>query len=222
MREKMAVAAAAAATLAFIWWRRRRPAPGWLVVVFSGKRKSGKDYVTDRLQALLGDEACEIIRCSAPLKRAYAEEHGLNYEELLTDGPYKEKYRADMIAWGERRRQADPGFFCRIICAAATRPVWIVSDARRPTDVEYFLTHYCCLTVRVEASLSVREQRGWKHTPGVDDAESECALDQWSEWAAAHGRPEWAAWGCTLVNEGDSTAQIAALAERVRAATAGL
>ena len=210
--------AAAAAAAAFLCWRRRQSARGRIVVVFSGKRKSGKDYVTDRLQEILGTDDCEIIRCSAPLKQAYAEEHGLDFKELLSDGPYKEKYRADMIAWGELRREADPGFFCRIICAEATRPIWIVSDARRPTDVEFFLKNYNCLTVRVEASLAVREQRGWKHTKGVDDAPSECALDDWAQWATSHGRPDWAAWDCTLENNGDSTADIQRLAERIRRA----
>ena len=37
------------------------------------------------------------------------------------------------------------------------------------------------LTVRIEASHDVRSARGWVFTAGVDDAESECALDG-REW----------------------------------------
>ena len=91
------------------------------VVVVSGKRKVGKDFVCERLLALLGAATAEIGRLSAPLKQAYALEHGLDYEELLTDGPYKEKYRKDMIAWGERRREKEPGFFAQLVMRDVTK-----------------------------------------------------------------------------------------------------
>lgn len=35
------------------------------------------------------------------------------------------------------------------------------------------------MTVRVKASEAVRKQRGWVYTAEVDDAESECALDNY-------------------------------------------
>ena len=62
----------------------------------------------------------------------------------------------------------------------------IISDARRPSDVEFFqqgaaADQWQLLTVRIEASEAVRSQRGWVYTSGVDDAESECGLDG-REW----------------------------------------
>lgn len=95
--------------------------PTKLVIIFSGKRKSGKDYVTDRflekIVAIAGPGSCEIGRLSAPLKEAYARENGLDFAELLSDGPYKEKYRADMIKWGEDKRRDDPAYFARLVFA---------------------------------------------------------------------------------------------------------
>ena len=66
------------------------------------------------------------------------------------------------------------------------RRVVIISDARRPSDVEFFQQgalagRWALLTVRIEASDVVRAQRGWLFTAGVDDAESECGLDG-REW----------------------------------------
>ena len=72
------------------------------------------------------------------------QENNLDAKELLTSGPYKEIYRSQMIVWGEEKRNQDPGYFCRLAAATAvgeggrTWPVWIVADARRPSDVEYF------------------------------------------------------------------------------------
>ncbi|XP_057195699.1 phosphomevalonate kinase isoform X3 [Triplophysa rosa] len=49
------------------------PAQPRSVLLFSGKRKSGKDYVTDLLQKRLSSEMCCILRLSAPLKQQYAQ-----------------------------------------------------------------------------------------------------------------------------------------------------
>ncbi|KAG7218832.1 hypothetical protein INR49_019674 [Caranx melampygus] len=96
-----------------------------LVLVFSGKRKSGKDYVTTLIQERLGPEVCGVLRLSGPLKQQYAQEHGLDLDQLLGSGLYKEQYRADMIRWGESRRRQDPGFFCRLATRGARQPVWV-------------------------------------------------------------------------------------------------
>ncbi|XP_030638506.1 phosphomevalonate kinase [Chanos chanos] len=155
-----------------------------LILLFSGKRKSGKDYVTDLIQRRLGSKRCCILRLSGPLKEQYARERGLNYEELLGAGAYKEQYRADMIQWGERKRAQDPGFFCRLAIRDAIQPVWIISDARRMSDLQWFWREYPqqCKCVRVVASEQTRAQRGWKVIAGVDDAESECGLDHGVEF----------------------------------------
>ncbi|KAK3534692.1 hypothetical protein QTP86_020336 [Hemibagrus guttatus] len=166
-----------------------------LILLFSGKRKSGKDYVTDLIQKSLSPKLCCILRLSAPLKEQYAQEHGLDYEELLGAGQYKEQHRAEMIGWGERRRQQDPGFFCRRAVFGASQPVWIVSDCRRMSDLQWFWNEYPqqCASVRVEASEQTRAQRGWRFTAGIDDAESECGLDQGVDF-------DW-----TIRNDGDVT-----------------
>nr|XP_020516088.1 phosphomevalonate kinase-like [Labrus bergylta] len=155
-----------------------------LVLVFSGKRKSGKDFITDRIQERLGRGVCCVLRLSGPLKHQYAQEHGLDLDQLLGPGPYKERYRGDMICWGESRRRQDPGFFCRLATRGALQPVWVVSDARRLSDLTWFKSRFPqqTRTVRVQSSEETRRQRGWSFTAGVDDAESECGLDSGVEF----------------------------------------
>ncbi|EHB07298.1 Phosphomevalonate kinase [Heterocephalus glaber] len=150
-----------------------------LVLLFSGKRKSGKDFVTEALRSRLGADVCAVLRLSGPLKKQYAQEHGLSFERLLDASSYKEAYRSDMIRWGEEKRRADAGFFCRKVVEGVSQQVWLVSDTRRVSDVQWFQEAYGTVTqtVRVVASEQSRRQRGWVFTPGVDDAESECGLD---------------------------------------------
>ena len=104
----------------------------------------------------------------------------MDYERLLDSSQYKEEHRKNMITWGESIRERDPGYFCSLAIQKADKPVWLVSDCRRPTDIEYFKTHYKCVSIRVYASEEVRKQRGWEFTKGVDDAPSECALDPYA------------------------------------------
>lgn len=155
-----------------------------LVLLFSGKRKSGKDFVTEALQSRLGADICAVLRLSGPLKEQYAQEHGLNFQRLLDASSYKEAYRRDMILWGEQKRQADPGFFCRKAVEGVAQPVWLVSDTRRMSDLQWFREAYGAVTqtVRVVASEQSRQQRGWAFTPGVDDGESECGLDNFGDF----------------------------------------
>ncbi|XP_060116686.1 phosphomevalonate kinase [Heteronotia binoei] len=151
-----------------------------LILLFSGKRKSGKDFVAEELQSRLGPDVCTILRLSGPLKEQYAKEHSLDFERLLDASNYKETYREDMIRWGEEKRQTDPGFFCRIVVEGVVQPVWVVSDTRRLSDVEWFRDVYgdAVKVVRIVATEETRKRRDWVFVAGIDDAESECGLDQ--------------------------------------------
>ena len=116
----------------------------------------------------------------------FLQDHGLELDRLMDSSVYKEAHRTAMIEWSEKIRDQDSGYFCRLaVQKAPPNKVWLVVDARRPTDMEFFKTRYeggrkgKVLTVRVTADLEVRQRRGWEFTAGVDDATSECGLDQY-------------------------------------------
>ena len=159
-----------------------------LIFIISGKRKSGKDYVADRLLLKLKTSYNSvIIRLYAPLKEEFAHIHNLDSEELLTTSDYKERYRLDMIKWGEEVRAKDSTYFIRAAFEkyeAKKFPVWIVSDMRRQSDFQWFMSTFGDLikTVRITASVDTRKSRGFVFTSGVDDAGSECDLDAVTAW----------------------------------------
>ena len=124
------------------------------LLLLSGKRKSGKDYIAAKLNEHLPDS--QIIRLSAPLKRAYADEHELDYEQLMSSSLYKEQYRLKMIKWGEEKRNEEPGYFCNLAWETVVQStkVVIVADCRRVTDFAFFINHaqdVTLLTIRIEA-----------------------------------------------------------------------
>ena len=138
-----------------------------LILLFCGKRKSGKDFLTDWLQNHEEIRNKSVItRLSGPLKQCYAENHGLDYSRLLDSSDYKEKYRKDMISWSEKIRNENPSYFClkaiQMYCCE-NFPIWIISDCRRKTDFEFFESEYPGKTkkIRVWASQEVRNSRGF-------------------------------------------------------------
>ena len=104
----------------------------------------------------------------------------------MTASEYKEAFRREMIRWSEEVRRTDPNVFLRAAIAEAEAhrfPVWILVDARRPCDLSFFQGFEGrVMRVRIEASEETRALRGWSWTAGVDDADSECGLDQVAQW----------------------------------------
>lgn len=169
-----------------------------LVLLLSGKRKSGKDFVSQKLldHFKSHDRVFLLpVTISAPLKQAYAEENDLNYEKLLDSSEYKEIYRQKMIEWSDTKRDTDPGYFCRLALNDSMSKidhlvsfnkflVLLVTDIRRKTDVQFFNQTFPRLvrTIRVEADELTRRQRNWVYTKGVDDVRSECDLDDYENF----------------------------------------
>lgn len=151
-----------------------------LILIFSGKRKSGKDYVCHKLTSNLSHEFrsvhVNLITLSAPLKETYAQEHKLDFARLLDSSEYKETYRLDMIKWSDAKREEDPFYFCQKAVEKLSKPpkeakynLWIVTDARRRTDLKYFTENYPnqTKTVRVFADEATRLKRNWIFTEGI-------------------------------------------------------
>lgn len=88
--------------------------------------------------------------------------------------------------------------------STGSKPIVIISDIRRKTDIEFFRSQrYNIKTVRINASEDVRENRGWTFECGVDDVQSECDLDDVTQW--------------DLVIDNDGTNDVDTIVEKVLA-----
>ncbi|CAG0879129.1 unnamed protein product [Cyprideis torosa] len=160
--------------------------PPPLIITLSGKRKCGKDFISDIIMnSSFGDHGAKLT-LSAPIKEHWAATKGLSYEELCTSSEYKENHRKEMVAWGEEQRRKDPAVFIRAVAKAAPTKVkfWLVSDVRRWSDMEVFdtLQGTAVKRIKVTASPDTRKRRNFVFTPGVDDAGTECDLDPYEKW----------------------------------------
>ena len=58
----------------------------------------------------------------------------------------------------------------------------IISDCRRPSDLSFFKnTFKKCFIFQVKADLDSRKQRGFEFKKEIDEAETECALDNYEK-----------------------------------------
>lgn len=89
-----------------------------------------------------------------------------------------------MIVWSDKKRAEDYGVFCREASRGISKQTVIVSDIRRKTDIKWFRETFGdkIKLIRIICNDCVRKERGWTFQEGVDDIQSECDLDDWTEW----------------------------------------
>lgn len=174
--------------------RDLRPTNPKLIIILSGKRKSGKDHISTLITNHIGPERIRhlaILRIAGPIKQEFAKSNKLDFKRLLDSSEYKENYRQAMVEWSEGYRQQE-GWNCFLELAikgqrAMDKPIWILNDARRPCDVEYFENNLAfkstkLIKLRIEASEETRMSRGWQFTEDIDDRPTECGLDHYDKW----------------------------------------
>ncbi|ODM98317.1 Phosphomevalonate kinase [Orchesella cincta] len=158
-----------------------------ILLVINGKRKSGKDFVTDQLLQRLEKEKVAVFRIAVPIKHYWAVKNNLDFERLLDTSAYKEQHRFEMVKWSMEVRAENYGYFpveAIKMANAYDKPIWICTDCRHSRDYEWFQEFYpdCLKRIKIRADESVRSSRGFKFTTGVDDGPSECDLDHVTNW----------------------------------------
>lgn len=165
-----------------------------LVISISGKRKSGKDHISTLITNYVGHQRMHylaILRIAAPIKERFSIDHKLDMSRLLDSSEYKEEFRQAMVDWSEKYREEE-GWNCFLKQAikeqrAKYKPIWILNDARRPCDIEYFesdptFANTKIIKLRIEASDVARMSRGWQFQKNIDDKPTECGLDEYEDW----------------------------------------
>jgi len=162
------------------------------IVLVSGKRAAGKDYLTDLLHSTLLSTMppLRVTRCAISdlNKAAYAKEAGVELERLRNDREFKESHRLAMIEYHKQRNQQDPEWCLSQVMAKAIdeeADVLLVSDLRTHEDLVYFQRQAPQLVIlRVDACDEARRVRGWSPDARKDTLHTETDLDTYQGWSA--------------------------------------
>ena len=177
-------------------------------VLVSGKRASGKDFISDLLRKELSERGgLKVARCAMGSinKASYASENGIDLALLETDRDFKEKHRLRMIAHHAKRNQQDPKWCLKQVLQKAVETeaqVLLLSDLRTEDDLAFFIREAgraaygeafdtgCwplppnLTTIRVDASEEARSRRGWRPERQKDTSYTEVSLDRYRGWSA--------------------------------------
>ena len=142
------------------------------IIIFSGKQYAGKDTAAK----IMLDRLKDFRRCAIGdiIKITYGNEHNITYEEIEKN---KTKYRAGLIELGNWGRAQNPDYWLDKIVEQEGNI--IVTDVRIPHEYEIFKSAGA-ISIRVEATREVRENRGGKLV-GEDDI-TETGLDDIKDW----------------------------------------
>lgn len=148
-------------------------------ILISGKRYSGKTYLSDILNKKYG---FKVYNLSDNIKKLYCLENSLKYE-IINNREVKEKHRLKMIKFMEAKLDSDNYFWCKKLFNEIDKNcrIFIISDARRINDINYFSKVSDLITIRIKCCNKVRKQRGWVENE-VDNLNSEEGLDNYKEW----------------------------------------
>lgn len=144
------------------------------ILGLAGKRRSGKNYCASLLTTL--DDRFRELSFAESLKEIYAEEHGIEIEEL-NNPKFKEKHRRGLQTYSTqmKKNHGEFVFVNKFLNKVEPGKFYVVTDVRFLCELQTIVllggTVY-----KVHADNQVRAQRGWVFDPVIDTDSSETEL----------------------------------------------
>lgn len=160
------------------------------VIVMSGKRAVGKDFIADRLTEILNQNGIRAHKTSLGMfnKKLYAKKKGIDFQRLSTDRGFKEARRFSLVNHHMEMDKQDPEWAIKLVKKEAEEKnpnVLIVSDLRLKKDVARLKEIYPDLQViRIDASNEARLARGFMPDEEKDRLITETDMDDYNEFDA--------------------------------------
>jgi phosphomevalonate kinase len=161
------------------------------VILISGKRAVGKDYIADKIQQSLEKLHLKVYRTSLGTlnKQLYAQKNNIDFNRLEKDRRFKEDHRVAMIMHHTKMDESNPEWAVKSVLQDATAKnadVLLVSDIRRLKDLEWFQSHSPSvpMMLRITANNQARLMHGWDPDAEKDQLPTEVELDIYKGWSS--------------------------------------
>lgn len=131
-----------------------------MILLLSGKRGVGKDYIADYLVSKYNFSKMSLAE---QVKIEYCKLNGVDYSEML-DRNKKEKHRKKIIELAEGKKKEDLHYWCKILQTVITGNVdkhFVICDIRYQEELEYFTENNLNIYfIRINCSEEERKTRG--------------------------------------------------------------
>ena len=148
-----------------------------MILLLSGKRGAGKDYVADYLVSNFN-----FIKLSLAeqVKIDYCKLNGIDYSEML-DREKKEKHREKIIELAEGKKKEDLHYWCKILQSIINQSEQnvVICDVRYQEELDYFQSINNINFIRINCSEKERIKRGIIIN-NIDEDKSETYFDNYN------------------------------------------
>ncbi len=178
-----------------------------IYILVSGKRASGKDYITNLIYDSLIAKGISVHRTALGHinKRSYAASIGIDAMRLENDREFKESHRIAMVAHHTARNAQDPEGCLKEVksnAKQANAEVLLLSDIRTLQDLHWFKQQPGeVVLLRITASDETRKSRGWNPCPKKDSLHTETELDSFFNWTACWDNSDFSPESTQLLHE---------------------
>ena len=161
------------------------------LIILSWKRYAGKDYIGLVMEKELRKKFncdAKFIHATTEIKREFAKQEGLDFNELSNDRMYKETYREKMTEFANNQKNKFGECYYDIllknnILDRSTNPTIYIVDVRYKFEIDYYrILNIPLVLIRINVDDRIKKKRGWKFDPKIDNDDSETNLDNYHNW----------------------------------------
>ena len=161
-----------------------------LVILFSGKRCVGKDFICDNAIKQLKTMKCVKVSHSAIIKRMYCDKTNTDLNKMLNDRSFKELHRNKMIELARNEQKKNKYILCDYVYNKIMKmnesdsiDIVFISDFRRKFELNYYQNRFTnVISIRINVDNNIRQKRGWIYDKIKDERYTECELDTKTDW----------------------------------------
>jgi len=163
-----------------------------VVVVFCGRRCTGKDWLAEVAAKTLSNLICKdedasdvtVIGISDEMKKEYVREnHSANAGDLFSNRAYKESHRKRLGDFYRRRKAQDVAYDAKCYVNAIQQSkspsgILLLTGMRDGLDYARSLAGRAVVLVKVESPDEARSSRGWHYDAEIDSSTGENTADR--------------------------------------------
>ena len=159
------------------------------IIIISGKRYSGKSfigtYIMNKLKKF--NINIEFLHAANILKYEFCEKYQINYNKLLSDRSYKEKYRIKMTHfYNQTKKSKSIDYYNEKLLEhinKTTKPTIYILDVRHKFEIDFYEKYnFTIIKIRINTDDKIKKSRGWKYDKIIDEDITETDLDNYVDW----------------------------------------